>query len=291
MKLGLSTCYKIYIARALRRILLVPMSLLGRSISDLQCTRNGIKWQLDLDEGIDLSIFVLGSFEPQTLRLLKCLVKTGYTVLDIGANIGAHTLPLAKQVGKNGRVIAIEPTDWAYAKLLRNIELNPHLKEVITTVQAALCSPGGEVPREFHSSWSLATDQDRHPIHCGILKSASNSMAITLDELVQSLQLSRIDVIKIDVDGFEVEVFDGARGIIQKFLPVIVLELSPDAHKERGKDFNQLLDFLEEFNYSLYDEVSGDLLPKERFKLLERIPKAGGINAIASQNSPKTEFL
>jgi FkbM family methyltransferase len=286
MKLGLSTKTKMLIARLLRGLLVRPLSALGYSPSNLQCIRRGLKWNLDLNEGIDLSIFALGSFEPQTLRLIKRLVKPGDTVFDIGANIGAHTLHLAKQVGATGRVIAIEPTDWAYAKLLRNIELNTSLKEVTTTIQAALCSNGGEVPSEFHSSWSLSSSLERHPIHMGVLKSASNSISSTLDALAQSLEINRLDLIKIDVDGFEVEVFNGAREIIQRFLPVIVLELSPDSYKDQGRDFNKLLDFLEEYNYSLYDEANGELLPKDRHNLLQIIPRAGGINAIASQRPP-----
>ena len=61
-----------------------------------------INWRLDLLEGIDL----LGSFEPLTVRAYRGIVRPGDTVLDIGANVGAHTLPLAQLVGETCRVIA-----------------------------------------------------------------------------------------------------------------------------------------------------------------------------------------
>ena len=64
--------------------------------------RGGIWWDLDLTEGIDFSIYLLGGFEPKTLKLYRNIVKKGDFILDIGANMGSHTLPLALNAGKNG---------------------------------------------------------------------------------------------------------------------------------------------------------------------------------------------
>jgi 23S rRNA G2069 N7-methylase RlmK/C1962 C5-methylase RlmI len=87
-------------------------------------TIDGIKYQLHLGELIDNSMFYDGCFEPTTTRVIKEQVKQGMTVLDIGANVGCHTLQLAKLAGKNGKVIAFEPMSWALSKLKRNIALN-----------------------------------------------------------------------------------------------------------------------------------------------------------------------
>src|SRR5713101_4640646 len=84
-------------------------------------TRYGVRWNLDLDEAIDFSIFLLGLFERQTVQAYQRLVWPGNIVLDIGANIGAHTFHLARLVGPNGRVFAFEPTAFAFHKLLANI--------------------------------------------------------------------------------------------------------------------------------------------------------------------------
>src|SRR6185503_1773922 len=84
-------------------------SLLGRG--DVAAVRReGVLWSLDLKEGIDLALY-LGVFERSTRRALGDLVTDGMTVLDIGANIGAHTLYLTQKVGREGCVIAFEPTD------------------------------------------------------------------------------------------------------------------------------------------------------------------------------------
>ena len=68
--------------------------------SCLTTERRGIKWSLDLSEGVDLSIYVLGCFEEETAKALKRIISEDNYVLDIGANIGAHTLPIASMLGK-----------------------------------------------------------------------------------------------------------------------------------------------------------------------------------------------
>ncbi len=65
---------------------------------EARALRGGVEWLLDLREGIDFSIWLLGSFEPETVRCYRKIVKNGDVVLDIGANIGAHTLHLARAV-------------------------------------------------------------------------------------------------------------------------------------------------------------------------------------------------
>ena len=89
----LSTATKIRIARMLYFLLhAVRLPFGGRD--QVRTRRQGINWNLDLREGIDLTIFTMGAFERDTLRALETLVRSGATVLDVGANIGAHTLHL-----------------------------------------------------------------------------------------------------------------------------------------------------------------------------------------------------
>jgi hypothetical protein len=65
--------------------------------------RDGISWDLDLREGIDLYIYLAGRFEWGLSRILTSLVRPGDTVVDVGANVGAHALPLARAAGAEGR--------------------------------------------------------------------------------------------------------------------------------------------------------------------------------------------
>ena len=127
----LSTAQKIRIARVLSGGVIGLRRTLGLP-SEVTTRRGGVRWRLDLTEGIDLSIYLLGAFEPATVKLYRRLVKPGDVVLDIGANIGAHVLPLAVLVGDAGRVIAFEPTRYACRKLQANLALNPRLGELET---------------------------------------------------------------------------------------------------------------------------------------------------------------
>ncbi len=104
--------------------------------------RRGVAWTLDLREGIDFSIWLLGAFELSTVRAYQRILRPGAIVLDIGANIGAHTLHLARAVGTEGKVWAIEPTDYAMGKLKTNIALNPELAPRIVGCQLHAGRPG-----------------------------------------------------------------------------------------------------------------------------------------------------
>src|SRR4051812_33154439 len=110
--LRLNTRMKIAIARGAFLPLIWVRSLIGLG-KNAHAVRHGIRWQLDLSEGVDFSIYLLGAFEPRMIRVLRRIVLPGQTVVDIGANVGSHTLHFAEAVGTSGQVIAIEPTDWA----------------------------------------------------------------------------------------------------------------------------------------------------------------------------------
>ena len=149
----------------------------------VEVTRGGLRWRLDLREGIDLSIYLLGSFEPSVTKSYRRLVAPGDVVLDIGANVGSHTLPLARAVGDTGRVVAFEPTGWAFAKLRANLALNRELSTRVTAEQVMLVSPDeSTLPTAIYSSWPLAAGSELHPVHRGRLMSTDEARAVTLDE-------------------------------------------------------------------------------------------------------------
>ncbi|MSO73187.1 MAG: FkbM family methyltransferase, partial [Rhodospirillaceae bacterium] len=116
----MKTRTKILIAAMLSRAVRGLRRLLGAGRVG-EFDRGGFRWRLDLGEGIDFSIYLLGSFEPITLGACRRLINPGDTVLDIGANIGALTLPMARMTGEAGKVYAFEPTAYAFEKLRANL--------------------------------------------------------------------------------------------------------------------------------------------------------------------------
>jgi len=115
----LDTPKKIALAKWASAVLRGMRSAVGLS-NQVRSTRGGIRWDLDLAEGIDLPIYLPGAFEPRLIRAYGRLIRPGACVVDIGANIGAHTLHFARLVGGRGKVVAYEPTGYAYRKLVAN---------------------------------------------------------------------------------------------------------------------------------------------------------------------------
>ena len=122
----MKTKYKILIAKILSKLLTIFIS------KNQIVVRNEIKWNLDLNEGIDLSVYLFGTSERKISNLKKLLSKkdSSFTVIDIGANIGSVSLLLAK-ILKNSKVFAIEPTNYAFNKLSNNLSLNKELKDKV----------------------------------------------------------------------------------------------------------------------------------------------------------------
>src|ERR1700730_160433 len=178
----MKTKTKIHLAAAMYGVISAALKLAGKRHDFVQVVRKGLRWELDLSEGIDLTVFVFGRFENETAKALAKIIRPGAIVLDIGANIGAHTLPLAQLVGPNGKVYAFEPTKYAFDKLKQNLALNPELMTRVVADQIRLASPGANDPGEIYSSWKLVGHEPRHQKHLGIAKSIEGARSVTLDQ-------------------------------------------------------------------------------------------------------------
>lgn len=277
---NLTTRQKIALAHAVQRTVMFGRRLFGRDARTL-VTRRGLHWDLDLREGIDFSIWLLGTFEPSTVSQYSRILKEGDTVLDIGANIGAHTLHLARCVGAGGRVVAIEPTDFAYGKLTRNLALNGALQTRVLTVQAMLAAADTEkVAQPTYSSWPLEAADDGHPLHLGRLMSCDGARIRSLDALVEECGLARVDLMKIDIDGFECEMLRGARRTLERWRPVLVMEFAPYVLLERGASLAEMLALLAGVGYALEDVDTGESLPFDAARLDAMIPRGGCRNVL-----------
>jgi FkbM family methyltransferase len=271
---------KMRLGRAVSSTLRQSRRLVGADQQSVLCRRGGLTWDLDLREIIDLYIYLTGSFERSTSQAIARNLVPGMVALDIGANVGVHALPMARNVGPQGHVYAIEPTDFAFQKLSRNLELNPLLRASLTPIKAALGEAGDAPPDQLYSSWSLA-ETSGHPIHAGQLRSITNGEFLTLDALVERLSLRALDFVKMDVDGHECKVLRGGRRTIERFHPRIVLELCPYVLEEHGHSLAELLDLLGGRSYQLHSLDGASRLPTEASALERLIPKGGGINALA----------
>jgi len=234
--------------------------------------RNGIKYELDLRESIDMQIYFRGCFEPDTTLVINKYVKSGMTILDIGANVGAHTLRLAKLVGKDGKVIAFEPMSWALAKLKRNIGLNDFDNIVVEECALSDINFKSQLTH-FSSSWRVgggwAADSGTAE-HIGF---------VTLDEYARINKMDKIDFIKLDVDGYECKVIRGGVNTIKKFTPIMIVEFGKCTLERYGDSLGDLVDLLFSLGYLLYSIEDLKLYPSKK-SALDAVPPNKTINVL-----------
>ncbi len=278
----LKTKQKIRLARLVQLVVMGVRRFLGLG-PVTRVSRNGLAWELDLREGIDFSIWLLGSFEPETVHCYQQIIQPGDVVLDIGANIGAHTPHLARQAGARGRVIAFEPTDYAFAKLTRNVALNPELAGRIQCLQVMLvAAETGDAPTApLYSSWPLKDEAGTHHLHQGRLMATSDAKARTLDSALAGLGLDRLDCIKLDIDGAECAMLRGARSVLTRWHPTIIMELAPYVLAEHGTSLADLIHLLRDYGYALYDASTGQALAMDAAVLEKMIPPGASLNVVA----------
>jgi FkbM family methyltransferase len=277
----LKTTHKFALVRFAYRTIKFARGSIGLG-THCQATRDGLHYDLDLSQAIDLTIFLLGRFEPPTVAAFRRYVKPGATVIDIGANIGAHTLQLARLVGPQGRVLSFEPTGFAFAKLRRNLQLNPQIAGRVTALQCFLTAEGDKtLPQSIYSSWSLKRSADAHDKHLGLPMATTGARSATLDRALSDHGVEKVDLVKLDVDGFECDVLAGARDMIRRDRPTFVMEIMPYGLVEQGANLKQLLDYLIPIGYRLYDERTEAPLPSEAAALERMIGEGASWNVIA----------
>ncbi len=276
----LNTSQKISLATAIYRLLTLVRKVFRKSDA-VFVTRRGINWDLDLSEGIDFSIYLLGGFELSTQKLYQSLVKNEFIVFDIGANMGSHTLPLAKLVGDKGRVYAFEPTQYAFEKNKRNVDLNSELSARIYLRRIMLVGDlqSSETP-DLYSSWPLDQKDGLHAQHRGRLMSTTGALVTTLDNFVEFEGIKRLDLVKLDVDGNEIEVLTGSIKTLRQFSPHILMEFAPYLFEQRMDALTSILTIVFELGYVVKEAATRLPLPRELHQLCQLVPNGGSMNIL-----------
>ena len=190
------------------------------------------------DMYVGKSIEYYGEYCDNEVKMFSQICKSGDIVVEVGANIGTHTLALANLVGKNGKVFAFEPQRIVFQTLCANIALNSILNTY--TYQLAVGSESGVVHIPDINYQNIGN-------FGGVsVDSLANGEKVDLIKLDDFLEIDSLKLIKIDVEGMEVEVLKGAKRLINTYTPMLYIE------NDRVEKSQELIEFLWELGYRLY---------------------------------------
>jgi FkbM family methyltransferase len=215
-------------------------------------TRDKIRWNLDLNEGIDLSIFLFGTSEKKIQNLKNLFhLNAKIIIIDIGANVGSISLPLAK-IFNNSKIFAIEPTNYAFKKLTKNLNLNSDLKKNISLKQLFLSKMNK--PEKVWSSWNFENKDNKHKQHLGTLHSVKKKSYMSLTKFIKLNKIKKVDFIKLDVDGHELDVLKSGEKFLKEKKPVIFIEIAPYLYPEFGYECSVLTSYIKNLGYAFYSD-------------------------------------
>jgi FkbM family methyltransferase len=191
-----------------------PAPLFDGETAALKRCRHGLMLYLKRDQYVGRSLDLYGEFSELESELLLRYAPADGVVVDAGANIGAHTLALARAVGPRGVVVAAEPQRVVFQMLCANLALNE-----IRNVHAIHCALGAAAGRTTIPNLDFTRENN----FGGIAAGAERGEYVRVLS-VDGLALPRLDLVKIDVEGWEAEVIRGAAAAIARHRPVLYVE-------------------------------------------------------------------
>jgi FkbM family methyltransferase len=213
------------------------------AVDAIDVRRHGLRLRLDLRDNLQAILYYAGRYEPDTARFLTAELRAGDVLLDVGANIGLHTLGAALRIRdlSSGRVIAFEPARDAGSKLEEAAERNG-LAEFVELVQAALGDRTQEAALRADSRYDAADTGVRSLGGDGDV--VQQVPVVRLDDWARANDLPRLDVMKLDVEGSELAVLRGAAHTITRLRPRAVL-----VEDKREDQRRELYDVLHQLGY------------------------------------------
>ncbi|MGK7869557.1 FkbM family methyltransferase [Falsiroseomonas sp. E2-1-a20] len=207
-----------------------------------------------------VSIYLMRDRSEPELALLDRLIGPGGQMLDIGANIGIYTLRAATLVGRSGRVIAVEPGREALRALRANLALNDMPQ--VTVLPVALAAEEG-VAQLYHVA--LGNDPQAFSLLPQKGDVASEQVVTrTLDSILDEVGATRLDLIKMDVEGLELAVLRGGAASLARLKPMIIFEINAAAALEANGASHDVFDLLLAAGYRIHRAEAGRLVPVDR---------------------------
>lgn len=220
---------------------------------------SGIVLPLNLGEWIQYWMFMDGAYEKQLVDFLNPLVK-GKIFFDVGANIGAYTLTLAKSAAQTYSFEA----SASNAAILRNFVGLSKLKNIEVT-NKAVSNKTGEMIQLFSSTDTGGNNTQFHDFG----KGSETVPTITLDQFCADSNIDQVGVIKIDIEGSELAAFQGAHNLLSKCRPILLVEFHAVVAKQANWELVELYNLLKSYHYNVFELDRKGLIPFDPSRLSE----------------------
>jgi FkbM family methyltransferase len=219
--------------------------------------RDGSWMRLDLRSFPEQKAFFAGDYDGGLMRRFAAILNANSTVLDVGANVGFYAIALGRQLQQlgTGKLWAIEPVPTNCDRLRQNIQLN-QLDNTVFAIQTALGNQTGTIPLHLtRGKDNLATTGNAF-----ICQDAPNCTApiTTLDALAEQHYITTCDLIKVDIEGAELEFLRGAQQFISRCRPIIYGEFNPVWCREFGYSFLEVAALIADWDYRIYRQAGRD---------------------------------
>lgn len=238
--------------------LFAPPGYIYQSPSWREYERNGRRFKLDISNFVDN--FIYFEYRDEGFENLKKRIKEDFCIADIGANIGLTAVDFARSTPK-GRVICFEPSTTNYKRLVNHIDLN-ELKNV-TAVNKGIGDAPGEYKLYTVCETNLGMNRILSNVEVGDEFNFEKIVIGRLEDELKAERVEKVDLIKIDVEGFEFEVLKGAKSVLDKDRPILFVELDDDNLKENNSSAAEVVSFLKAMNYKISSAAALTPLPDD----------------------------
>ncbi len=235
-----------------------PKTYDDRECLEIVNMRDDSKLLIDLRCPTERSIFFTGEYDYFIINCLLNCLDIGSTILDVGANIGFYTIALgnnSKKAFQNYTIYAFEPVKANFDRLAYNIELNELQEENIHIYNTALGNEEGKIILQVGVTSELSLTNNAMWIKGELEKNrgVSCSSHITkLDTFAEINKLKSCDLIKVDIEGAELEFFMGAKDTINRYRPIILSEFNLYCANKFGYSFKEIFELASSLKYNLF---------------------------------------
>lgn len=218
------------------------------------------------DSIVSRTIRRTGVWETGHLAVFARMLAAGDTAIDIGANIGHHTVAMARMVGPTGHVLAFEPQAFVYRILVANLAINR--ADHVEAFPVAL----GETPAHAWMAPHRYDDRNEHWNVGGLsvtrapesLPPGSTAARVRIERLDDLLGDREAAFIKSDAQGCDCFALRGGRGLLERSRPTILTEIAPRMAADQGCDYRDLYELLESLGYRFFDPQTFAETPARR---------------------------